>query len=200
MSELDQLRKDIFDRVVRYYQLAHAQRPFIPGETRVGYAGRVWDEREMINMVDAVLEFWLTAGRYAQEFERRLGEFLDVREVIPVNSGSSANLVAITALTSSRLDRPLKPGDEVPLQLGILLSDPKISTECVSEQNVVSPLRVADVNDMDVNRAHVGLRFLDKEIAAIPAAVPTRPSSRRWTSTTPSSSKARPRVLRSRGL
>jgi CDP-6-deoxy-D-xylo-4-hexulose-3-dehydrase len=113
MTELDQLRKDIFDRVAHYYQLAHAQRPFIPGETRVGYAGRVWDEREMINMVDAILEFWLTAGRYAQEFERRLGAFLGVREVIPVNSGSSANLVAITALTSRKLERPLQPGDEV---------------------------------------------------------------------------------------
>jgi CDP-6-deoxy-D-xylo-4-hexulose-3-dehydrase len=113
MPELKRLRNDIFERVARYYRLAHAQRPFIPGETRVGYAGRVWDEREMINMVDAILEFWLTAGRYAQEFERRLGDFLGVREVIPVNSGSSANLVAITALTSRELERPLRPGDEV---------------------------------------------------------------------------------------
>jgi CDP-6-deoxy-D-xylo-4-hexulose-3-dehydrase len=112
-SELEQLQQEIFDRVARYYQLAHAQRPFVPGETRVGYAGRVWDEHEMINMVDAILEFWLTAGRYAQEFESKLGSFLGVREVIPVNSGSSANLVAITALTSRRLERPLQPGDEV---------------------------------------------------------------------------------------
>jgi CDP-6-deoxy-D-xylo-4-hexulose-3-dehydrase len=113
MSELEQLQQEIFDRVARYYQLAHAERPFIPGETPVKYAGRVWDAREMINMVDAVLEFWLTAGRHAQEFERRLADFLGVREVIPVNSGSSANLVAVTALTSSRLERPLQPGDEV---------------------------------------------------------------------------------------
>jgi CDP-6-deoxy-D-xylo-4-hexulose-3-dehydrase len=113
LTELEQLREEIFDRVTRYYQLAHAKRPFIPGETRVGYAGRVWDEREMINMVDAVLEFWLTIGRYAQEFERRLGDFMGVREIIPVNSGSSANLVAITALTSRKLECPLQPGDEV---------------------------------------------------------------------------------------
>ena len=113
LTELEQLREEIFDLVTRYYQLAHAKRPFIPGETRVGYAGRVWDEREMINMVDAVLEFWLTIGRYAQEFERRLGDFMDVREIIPVNSGSSANLVAITALTSRKLECPLQPGDEV---------------------------------------------------------------------------------------
>jgi len=113
MSELEQLRQEIFERVTRYYQLAHTQPPFVPGESRVQYAGRVWDEREMVNMVDAVLEFWLTAGRYAQEFERRLGAFLGVREVIPVNSGSSANLVALTALTSKKLERPLQPGDEV---------------------------------------------------------------------------------------
>ncbi len=113
MSELEQLRQEIFDRVARYYQLAHTQQPFVPGESRVQYAGRVWDAREMVNMVDAVLEFWLTAGRYAQEFERRLGAFLGVREVIPVNSGSSANLVALTALTSRKLERPLQPGDEV---------------------------------------------------------------------------------------
>lgn len=113
MSELEQLQQEIFERVTRYYRLAHAEHTFVPGETRVGYAGRVWDEHEMINMVDAVLEFWLTAGRYAQEFERRLGSFLNVREVIPVNSGSSANLIAVTALTSSKLERPLQPGDEV---------------------------------------------------------------------------------------
>lgn len=113
MTELEQLQKEIFDKITLYHQLAHAERPFVPGETRIGYAGRVWDQREMINMVDAVLEFWLTAGRYAQEFEKRLGEFLGAREVIPVNSGSSANLVAVTALASRKLERPLLPGDEV---------------------------------------------------------------------------------------
>jgi CDP-6-deoxy-D-xylo-4-hexulose-3-dehydrase len=113
MSDLERLQKEIFDRVTQYYQLAHADQTFTPGETRLGYAGRVWDEREMVNMVDAILEFWLTAGRFAQQFERKLGSFLNVREVIPVNSGSSANLVAITALTSKRLERPLNPGDQV---------------------------------------------------------------------------------------
>jgi CDP-6-deoxy-D-xylo-4-hexulose-3-dehydrase len=112
MSELDKLHQEIMDRVTGYYQQAHAARPFIPGETFIGYAGRVWDQQEMVHMVDAVLEFWLTAGRYAQEFERRLGRFLGVREVIPVNSGSSANLVAVTALRSKKLERPLRPGDE----------------------------------------------------------------------------------------
>ena len=113
MNDVSALRDDIFAKVAEYYRQAHATRPFEPGETRVQYAGRVWDERELINMVDAVLEFWLTAGRYADEFEGRLGAFLGVREVIPVNSGSSANLVAMTTLCSPQLRRRLQPGDEV---------------------------------------------------------------------------------------
>ena len=113
MNDLDSLREEIFAKVTEYYQRAHAARPFTPGQTKVNYAGRVWDEREMINMVDAVLEFWLTAGRYAGEFEKRLGAFIGAREVIPVNSGSSANLVAITTLCSPQLHRRLNPGDEV---------------------------------------------------------------------------------------
>ncbi|MEK7784342.1 MAG: DegT/DnrJ/EryC1/StrS family aminotransferase, partial [Chloroflexota bacterium] len=107
------LREEIFAKVTEYYQRVHAPKNFTPGESRVQYAGRVWDEREMVNMVDAVLEFWLTAGRYAEEFEKRLGKFIGAREVIPVNSGSSANLVAMTALCSPQLKRRLNPGDEV---------------------------------------------------------------------------------------
>lgn len=114
MDELARLRQEIFDKVTAYYHAAHGGREFVPGETRVNYAGRVWDEREMVSMTDALLEFWLTAGRYAEAFEAKLGKFLGVREVIPVNSGSSANLVAVTALCSPQLrSRRLQPGDEV---------------------------------------------------------------------------------------
>ena len=112
-DDLENLRQEIFAKVTEYYEKAHADKPFVPGETRVQYAGRVYDEREMVNMVDAVLEFWLTAGRHAEEFERRLGKFIGVREVIPVNSGSSANLVAMTTLCSPQLKQRLLPGDEV---------------------------------------------------------------------------------------
>ena len=113
MSDLDSLRSEIFARVAEYYRQAHASRPFTPGQTRVQYAGRVWDENEMVNMVDAVLEFWLTAGRYAVEFEKRLAAFTGAREIIPVNSGSSANLVALTTLCSPQLHTRMRPGDEV---------------------------------------------------------------------------------------
>jgi len=114
VSDLEELRQTILAHVADYYDKAHAARPFTPGETMVNYAGRVYDAQEMQNMVSAVLDFWLTAGPYAEQFERKLGHFLGVREVIPVNSGSSANLVATTTLTSWQLgEKRLRPGDEV---------------------------------------------------------------------------------------
>jgi CDP-6-deoxy-D-xylo-4-hexulose-3-dehydrase len=111
--DIDSLRKRILDDIAEYTRRVHGERPFVPGETKIQYAGRVFDERELMAMTDAVLEFWLTAGRYAREFEERLGAFLGVRQVIPVNSGSSANLVATTTLCSPQLSNGLRPGDEV---------------------------------------------------------------------------------------
>lgn len=113
MTDAETLRQSILTQVADYYQQVHADRSFTPGESKVQYAGRVYDAQEMQNMVSAVLDFWLTAGPYAAEFEKKLGNFLGVREVIPVNSGSSANLVAVTTLCSKQLRAPLKPGDEV---------------------------------------------------------------------------------------
>jgi CDP-4-dehydro-6-deoxyglucose reductase, E1 len=113
MSRAEELRQSILAQVAEYYQEVHQQRPFVPGETRVHYAGRVFDAGEMQNMVSAVLDFWLTAGPYADLFEKKLAQFLGVREIIPVNSGSSANLVAVTALCSPQLRHGLRPGDEV---------------------------------------------------------------------------------------
>ena len=113
MSKTEELRQSILAQVAEYYNQVHAQKPFVPGESTVHYAGRVFDELEMQNMVGAVLDFWLTAGPYAEKFEQKLGNFLGVREVIPVNSGSSANLVAVTTLCSRKLENGLRPGDEV---------------------------------------------------------------------------------------
>lgn len=113
MNETEELRQSILAQVAEFYQKAHAERPFTEGETAVQYAGRIFDENEMQYMVSAVLDFWLTAGPYAEKFEEQLGQFLGVREVIPVNSGSSANLVAMTAITSRKLANRLCPGDEV---------------------------------------------------------------------------------------
>ncbi|MBN1810355.1 MAG: lipopolysaccharide biosynthesis protein RfbH, partial [Anaerolineae bacterium] len=107
------LRRQIQQLVAEYYRQAHEVRPFVPGETRVHYASRVYDERELMAAVDACLDFWLSAGPSAAAFERRLAEAVGVRHALLTNSGSSANLVAVGALCSRRLERPLEPGDEV---------------------------------------------------------------------------------------
>jgi len=113
MSDADSLKREIFKKIAEFYRLEHGEQPFIPGQSKVHYAGRVYDEREMITMVDAVLEFWLTMGRYAEEFEEELGKFLDVSDVVFVNSGSSANLLAVATLCSREFKGHLERGDEV---------------------------------------------------------------------------------------
>jgi CDP-6-deoxy-D-xylo-4-hexulose-3-dehydrase len=99
--------------VAEYYRVAHAQPAFIPGETFVNYGGRVYNELEMQNAVEAVLEFWLTDGKRVMQFSNALSSFLGLKYILPVNSGSSANLVAMTTLCSGNMHNPLKPGDEV---------------------------------------------------------------------------------------
>ena len=109
-----QLRNQIEELVREYYREAHENdKEFVKGD-RICYSGRVYDEEEMVNLVDAALEFWLTSGHYVKEFEEGLAEFLGVKYCSLVNSGSSANLVAFMALTSPTLgDRRIKKGDEV---------------------------------------------------------------------------------------
>jgi CDP-6-deoxy-D-xylo-4-hexulose-3-dehydrase len=107
-------RSEIRRFVGEYYQEAFKTEAFVPGKTLVRYAGRVFDEAELSSAVDAVLDFWLTAGRFTNEFERGLAEYLQLEYAMLVNSGSSANLLALTALTSHLLGgRRLRPGDEV---------------------------------------------------------------------------------------
>jgi len=106
-----------FEQTKKYYETIHKpqqEKEFIEGKSRVNYAGRVFDENEMINLIDSSLDFWLTYGKYSKEFEEKLAKFLDVRWALLVNSGSSANLLAFYALTSPLLgDRRVKRGDEV---------------------------------------------------------------------------------------
>ena len=111
------LKDKIFKLVKEYYDSVHKPyqtKEFIPGENKINYAGRVFDEKEVINLVDSALDFWLTAGRFADRFEKEFANFLGVKHCLLTNSGSSANLLAISALTSPKLgERRLKPGDEV---------------------------------------------------------------------------------------
>lgn len=113
MSE-QQAKDKILELVEDYYKTYRCkEEAFTPGQ-RIPYASRVYDEREMCNLVDSALEFWLTSGRYTDEFERKLSEYLGVQFCSLVNSGSSANLLAFMALTSPLLgDRAIRRGDEV---------------------------------------------------------------------------------------
>lgn len=109
-----QAREEILKLVADYCDTYHNQnKGFVPGK-RIPYASRVYDHEEMVNLVDSSLEFWLTSGRYTEEFEKKFAEYLQVRYCSLVNSGSSANLIAFMALTSPLLkDRAVKPGDEI---------------------------------------------------------------------------------------
>lgn len=108
------IREKIFQNVSELFKLREQQPAFVPGTSPIPYAGRIYDADEMIALVDASLDFWLTSGRFAEQFEREFAAFLGMEHCLLTNSGSSANLLAVSALTSSKLGhRALKTGDEV---------------------------------------------------------------------------------------
>jgi CDP-6-deoxy-D-xylo-4-hexulose-3-dehydrase len=110
----EELRKRILDLVADYYGSAFPSRTFVPGESEVPVSGRVFAADDVQSLVDSALDFWLTTGRFAAQFESQFAAICGVRHALLVNSGSSANLAALSALTSGKLgDRRLKPGDEV---------------------------------------------------------------------------------------
>lgn len=110
----DELRKKILKLTKEYFQLNFRESGFKAGEDSVKYAGRVFDENELIYLVDSSLDFWLTAGRFAKKFENLFANYHNMKYCALTNSGSSANLLALASLTSYKLgERRLKPGDEV---------------------------------------------------------------------------------------
>lgn len=113
-SEERELREQIIDMTKRFYHLKHNNKnQFTPGD-KISYGGRVFDEKEMSNLIDSSLDFWLTSGKYVNQFEKEFAAFLGVRYCSLTNSGSSANLLAFSALTSPKLgERRIKRGDEV---------------------------------------------------------------------------------------
>ncbi|MGF3027893.1 lipopolysaccharide biosynthesis protein RfbH [Methylobacterium aquaticum] len=115
MSRAQDLRRQILDLTAEYARVAHAPAPFVPGQSTVPVSGKVYGEADMVSLVDSSLDFWLTTGRFNTAFEKRLATYIGSRrKLLTVNSGSSANLVALTGLTSHlHKDRALKPGDEV---------------------------------------------------------------------------------------
>jgi CDP-6-deoxy-D-xylo-4-hexulose-3-dehydrase len=113
-ARLDKLRNQIGELVMQYADIAYEPKPFIPGKSAVPVSGKVMGARELQLMVEASLDGWLTTGRFNAMFEERMAKFLGVKYFLTVNSGSSANLVAFSALTSPRLgERAIRPGDEV---------------------------------------------------------------------------------------
>lgn len=114
MKTEKELRSEIAGLIKEFYDVKFAKDTYIAGETPVRYAGRVFDEKELQALVDSSLDFWLTSGRFTEEFESELADFFDLEYAFLTNSGSSANLLALAALTSPLLgDKKLKPGDEV---------------------------------------------------------------------------------------
>lgn len=157
------IRKKIFQLVGQLHKLEKSKKEFIPGKTFIPYAGRVFDSQELVNLVDSSLEFWLTEGRYTVEFEEKLAQFLKTKYCLFVNSGSSANLLAVTALTSSLLKgRRLKPGDEV------------ITTACgfpttlnAIIQNNLLPVFV----DIELGTYNIKTEYIEKAITAKTKAI-----------------------------
>ena len=114
MNRADELRAKILELTAEYYEAAFSKKEFEAGSTPVPVSGRVFDSAELQSLVDSSLDFWLTTGRFAAQFEKEFAKIFGLRNAILVNSGSSANLLALSALTSSQLgDKSLKPGDEV---------------------------------------------------------------------------------------
>jgi CDP-6-deoxy-D-xylo-4-hexulose-3-dehydrase len=114
MTDHKQLRKEIIEKTKEFYLARYGDDNYSSGESRVNYAGRVFNAQELMNAVDASLDFWLTEGRYTEQFTEKIADYLGVENVLLTVSGSSANLLAFAALTSEKLgDKRLKPGDEV---------------------------------------------------------------------------------------
>ncbi|TAL20628.1 lipopolysaccharide biosynthesis protein RfbH [Patescibacteria group bacterium] len=149
MKTQEELRQDILS-LVREFQAAEERdkKLFLPGKTPVSVSGRVYDAEEMTALTEAALDFWLTAGRFAERFERDFAEFVGTKYALLVNSGSSANLLALSALTSPRLgERRLRPGDEV---IGVAASFPT-TVNPILQNNLVPVFCDVDLGTYNIN-------------------------------------------------
>lgn len=155
--ESKELRQKVLDLVREYCAQAFPPKEFHPGETFIPYSGRVFDEAELVNLVDSSLDFWLTADRYASKFERLFADYLGNLYAILCNSGSSGNLLAVSALTSYKLkDRQLKPKDEV---LTVAAGFPTTVNPII--QNGLVPVFV----DIDIPTYNVNIEELEAAVS-----------------------------------
>ena len=152
----DEISKSIEIIVESTINDKHAGKPFMPGESAVPVTGKVFDRMEIIAAVRASLDFWLTSGPETEKFERDFAKYVNMRHAFMVNSGSSANLVALSALTSNKLgDRALKPGDEV---LTVAAGFPTTVTPIL--QNNLTPVYV----DIDLGTYVANIDMLEEAI------------------------------------
>ncbi|MCL4531139.1 MAG: aminotransferase class I/II-fold pyridoxal phosphate-dependent enzyme, partial [Chloroflexi bacterium] len=158
--------KQILALTADYYAEAFAPREFIPGQTSVPVSGRVFDASELQSLVDSSLDFWLTTGRFAAQFEKEFARFFKMRHAILVNSGSSANLLALAALTSPTLkEKALRPGDEV---ITVATGFPTTVNPIV--QNNLIPVFVdVDIPTYDIDTSKLEAALSDKTRAVIAA-------------------------------
>lgn len=156
MPNSDELRAQILELVGEYYRANWPGQPFDPAKSPVPVSGRVFDADELVHLVDSALDFWLTTGRFAASFERELARFLHRRHALLCNSGSSANLLALSSLTSPKLKaRRLQPGDEV---ITVAAGFPTTVNPIV--QNQLVPVFL----DVDLATADVDVRYLEEAI------------------------------------
>lgn len=166
MDRKEQLKKEIFEKVKEYFDEIH--RPafckyFIEGESRINYAGRVFDENEIINLVDSSLDFWLTNGNYSKKFEEKFANYLGVRWAFLVNSGSSANFLAFFSLTSPLLkERRIRRGDEV---ITLAAGFPTTVSPIVQYGSI--PVFV----DVDLETFNIDTSYLEKAITSKTKAI-----------------------------
>jgi len=158
-DEAVELRKKIFELTKKYYQISHKKKSFIPGKTLVPCSGRVFDDDEIQMLISASLDFWLTTGRFNYEFEKKLAEFLGINFVTTTNSGSSANLLALSALTSEKLgSRALQPGDEV---IGVAASFPT-TVNPIIQNNLIPVFIDIEIPTYNINTENIENAITEK--------------------------------------
>jgi len=160
-------REKILELVKEYYLLKTTEdlKSFEEGD-RVSYSGRVYDEKEMVSLVSSSLDFWLTAGKYCNEFEKKFSEYFDVKHTLLTNSGSSANLLSFFALTSHELgDRRIKRGDEI---ITIACTFPS-TINPILQYGAVPVFVDVNVNTLNIDESQIESAITDKTKAIIMA-------------------------------
>lgn len=157
MKDHKVIREEIISKTIEYYESKFTKKEFIPGVTRINYAGRVFDKNEIVNAVEASLDFWLTEGRFSESFAEKIAGFLGINEVLLTNSGSSANLLALTSLTSEKLgERRLLPSDEV---ISVAAGFPSTITPIL--QNGLVPVFV----DVEIPTYNIDIKMMQRAVS-----------------------------------